>query len=156
MSHRTTRKRSRLTPAELMTQYLDDRNDELLDAVVTAAALVARADGRIEPAERGLLIDFLDRNGFLSVFTRNEILDAFELRVSELDEAQGAEIAVDSLGRLAGRSPARLVIGAGKHIAAANGQSHPVERHMLQLIRHALGRGPAPSVPSLDETGGAR
>ena len=38
MSHRTTRKRSRLTPAELMTQYLDDRNDELLDAVVTSAA----------------------------------------------------------------------------------------------------------------------
>ena len=156
MSHRTTRKRSRLTPAELMTQYLDDRNDELLDAVVTAAALVARADGRIEPAERGLLVDFMDRNGFLSVFTRNEILDAFERRVRELDEAQGAEIAVDSLGRLAGRSPARLVIGAGKHVAAANGQSHPVERHMLQLIRHALGRAPAPSVPSLDETGGAR
>ena len=156
MSYRSTRKRSPLTPAELMAQYLDDRNDELLDAVVTAAALVARADGRIEPAERGLLIDFLDRNGFLSVFTRNQILDAFERRVRELDGERGAEAAVDSLGRLAGRSPARLVIGAGRHIAAANGGSHPVERHMLELIRHALGRGPAPALPSLDGTGGAR
>ena len=156
MFHRNTRKRSRLTPAELMAQYLDDRNEELLDAVVTAAALVARADGRIEPAERGLLVDFLDRNGFLSVFTRNEILDAFERRVRELDEERGAETAVDSLGRLAGRSPARLVIGAGKHIAAANGHAHPVEQHMLQLIRHALGRGPAPSVPAPDGSGGAR
>jgi tellurite resistance protein len=139
-----------------MAQYLDDRNDELLDAVVTAAALVARADGRIEPAERGLLVDFLDRNGFLSVFTRNEILDAFERRLRDLDEERGAETAVDSLGRLAGRSPARLVIGAGKHIAAANGHSHPVERHMLQLIRYALGRGPAPTAPSLDGAGEAR
>jgi tellurite resistance protein len=156
MSHRNTHKRSRLTPAEVMAQYLDDRNDELLDAVVTAAALVARADGRIEAAERGLLVDFLDRNGFLSIFTRNEILDAFERRVRELGEERGAETAVDSLGRLAGRSPARLVIGAGKHIAAANGRSHPVERHMLELIRHALGRGPAPTAPSLEGTGGAR
>ena len=156
MSHRNTRRRSRLTPAEVMAQYLDDRNDELLDAVVTAAALVARADGRIEPAERGLLVDFLDRNGFLSVFTRDEILDAFDRRVHQLGEERGAETAVDSLGRLAGRSPARLVIGAGKHIAAANGNSHPVERHMLQLIRYALGRGSAPSATSLDGTGGAR
>jgi tellurite resistance protein len=156
MSHRNTRKRSRLTPAEVMAQYLDDRNDELLDAVVTAAALVARADGRIEPAERGLLVDFMDRNGFLSIFTRSEIHDAFERRLRELDQERGAELAVDSLGRLAGRSPARLVIGAGRHVAAANGQAHPVEQHMLQLIRHALGRGPAPSVPGVDGTGGAR
>lgn len=156
MSHRNTRKRSRLTPAEVMAQYLDDRNDELLDAVVTAAALVARADGRVEPAERGLLVDFMDRNGFLSVFTRREIHDAFERRLRELDEERGAETAVDSLGRLAGRLPARLVIGAGRHIARANGRAHPGERHMLELIRHALGRGPAPSAPSVDTAGGAR
>lgn len=148
--------RNRLTPAEIMAAYLDDRNDELLDAVVTAAALVARADGRIEPVERGLLLDFMDRNGFLSVFTGSEILDAFERRVRQFDEHGGAEAAVDDLGRLAGRSPARLVIGVGKHIAAANGQPHPRELQILQLIRHALGIPPAPSAGSLHRTGGAR
>lgn len=145
MPNRNTRNRLRMTPAEVMAAYLDDRNDELLDAVVTAAALVARADGRIEPAEGGLLVDFMDRNGFLSVFTRREILDAFERRVRQLDEHDSADAAVAGLGRLAGRSPARLVIGAGRQVAAADGHFHPGERHMLQLIRHALGT--APSAP---------
>lgn len=150
MPNRNTR--NRLTPAEIMAAYLDDRNDELLDAVVTAAALVARADGRIEPVERGLLLDFMDRNGFLSVFTSSEILDAFERRVRHFDERGGAEEAVDDLGRLAGRSPARLVIGAGKRVAAADGHLHPRELHCLQRIRRALA---APPAPNLDRTGGA-
>jgi tellurite resistance protein len=152
MPNRKTRNHLRQTPAAIMAAYLNDRNDDLLDAVVTAAALVARADGRIEPVERGLLLDFMDRNGFLSVFTRDEILDAFERRVRQFDEEGGAEAAVDSLGRLAGRSPVRLVIGAGKHVAAADGHLHPRELHILQRIRRALG---APSAPNLQRTGGA-
>ena len=143
MANRNTR--NRLTPAEIMAAYLDDRNDELLDAVVTAAAVVARADGRITPVERGLLLDFMDRNGFLSVFTCSEILDAFERRVRQFDERGGAEEAVDDLGRLAGRSPARLVIAAGKRVAAAAGHLHPRELHILQRIRRALAAPPAPS-----------
>lgn len=150
MPNRNTR--NRLTPAEIMAAYLDDRNDELLDAVVTAAAVVARADGRITPVERGLLLDFMDRNGFLSVFTCSEILDAFERRVRQFDERGGAEEAVDDLGRLAGRSPARLVIAAGKRVAAADGHLHPRELHILQRIRRALA---APPAPSPERTGGA-
>jgi tellurite resistance protein len=143
MANRDTRKRSPMTPAQIVAAYLDDRDDELRDAVVTAAALVARADGRVEPAERGLLVDFMDRNGLLSVFTRHEILDAFECRVRQLDEHGGADAAVAALGRLAGRSPARFVIGAGKQVAAADGHFHPDELHMLRLIRHVLSTAPA-------------
>ena len=150
MPNRNTR--NRLTPAEVMAAHLDDRNDELLDAVVTVAALVARADGRIEPVERGLLLDFMDRNGFLSVFTRSEILDAFDRRVRQFDECGGAEAAVDDLGRLAGRSPARLVIGAGKRVAAADGHLHPSEARVLQRIRRALA---APPASNLHRTGAA-
>jgi tellurite resistance protein len=140
-----------MTPAELIAAYLDARNDELLDAVVTAAALVARADGRIEPVERGLLLDFMDRNGFLSVFTRAEILDAFERRVREFDEPGVAEVAVDELRRLAGRSPAHLVIGAGKRVAAADGRLHVDERHALKRIRAALAARPPRPRPRLAE-----
>lgn len=142
MPKRNTRNRRHMTPAEIVATYLDDRNDELLDAVVTAAALVARADGRIEPAERGLLVDFLDRNGFLSVFSPREILDAFERRVRQLDEPGAAEAAVDGMGRLAGRSPARLVLGAGKRVAAADGRLHAGERRVLKRLRAALAARP--------------
>src|SRR5689334_19985715 len=69
MPKRNARAHEPLSPAAAMAAYLDDRNDELLDAVATVAALVARVDGRIDAVERGLLIDVMDRNGFLGVFS---------------------------------------------------------------------------------------
>src|SRR3954467_1777889 len=69
MSNREGPNRWGMTRAEITAAYADDREDELLSAVGTAAALVARSDGRVAPAERGELLDFLDRKGFLLVFT---------------------------------------------------------------------------------------
>lgn len=72
MRNRDTRHRFRAKPAEMMSRYRDEREDELLDAVVTAVTLVARADGRIDTAERCQLLDFLERKGILKVFTPAE------------------------------------------------------------------------------------
>jgi tellurite resistance protein len=127
---------------------MDDRDSELLDAVITAAALVARADSWIEPVERRQLLDFLRRKGLLSVFSRAEILDAFERRIRELEERRGAEMAVGSLGRFAGRSPARLVVDASQEIAAADRHLDPREQHILQLIRITLRRPLAAASPT--------
>jgi hypothetical protein len=80
MLNRNTRNRVAMTQAEIMAAYMDDRDDELLDAVVTAAALVTGADGCIEPVERSQLLDFLCRNGLMSVVTSAEMLDFFERR----------------------------------------------------------------------------
>ena len=138
MPNRNTRNRSGMTQAEILAAYMDDSDDELLDAVVTAAALVARADGWIEPVERNHLLDFLNRNGLLSVFTRGEILEVFDSRIRQIDERNGVEAAVDSLWRLAGRSRARLAVHAGECIAAADGHLHPRELQVLHLLRVAL------------------
>jgi tellurite resistance protein len=138
MPKRTSRNGVDVSHADAMAAYLADRDDELLDAVVTAAALVARADGWVDPAERSRLLDFLNNAGLLSVFTRAEILDTFESRVRQLDEPSGARMAADCFARLAGRSPARLVVEAGEHVAAADGHLHPRELQILRLIRVAL------------------
>jgi tellurite resistance protein len=97
MPHRHTRDRSGPTTAEITAAYMDDREDELLDAAVTAAVLTARADGAVEPAERSEMLDVLRRNGLLSVFTRFDILDAFDSRLRQLERDDGVEAAVDSL-----------------------------------------------------------
>jgi tellurite resistance protein len=136
--NRTSRNRWGMTRAEITAAYSDDREDELLDAAVTAAALVARADGRVEPVERGEMLDFLDRNGFLSVFTRADVLDPFEARVRQLGEGSCATSVVDSLRPLAGRSPAHLVIALGERVAAADNHFHSRESQVLQLIRLVL------------------
>jgi tellurite resistance protein len=132
------RKYLSMTQARLAA-YMHDRADELFDAIITAAAMVARADGRIDPVERSALLGFLNRNGFLAVFTRGEVLDAFEDRTRQLAERCGAEVALGGLRRFAGRSLARLVVNAGTHVAGADGRLHPGELRTLALIRFALG-----------------
>src|SRR5262249_40744609 len=139
MPSRNTCKYLSMTEAGLAA-YMPDRADELFDAIITAAAMVARADGWIDPVERSQLLGFLNRNGLLAVFTREEALDAFEDRTRQLAERCGAEVAIGRLRRLAGRSLARLVVDAGTHVAAADGRLHPGELHTLELIRIALGR----------------
>jgi len=74
MPSRNTCKYLSMTQAGLAA-YMHDRADELFDAIITAAAMVARADGWIDPVERSQLLGFLNRNGFLAVFTREEVLD---------------------------------------------------------------------------------
>jgi tellurite resistance protein len=148
MPNRNARNRWGMTRTEIAAAYMDDREDELLDAVVTAAALVARADGRIAPVERGELLDFLDRSGFLSVFTRSDVLNAFDRRVRCFEAHGAAEDAIDGLGRLARSLPARLVVEAAERVAAADRQIHPDEVHVLKQIRTALGAPSSRFAPS--------
>jgi len=78
------------------------------------------------PSNAANLLGFLNRNGFLAVFTREEVLDAFEDRTRQLAERCGAEVAIGRLRRLAGRSLARLVVDAGTHIAPRTAVFTPV------------------------------
>jgi tellurite resistance protein len=137
-----------MTPAGIIFASLGDLENELLDAVVTAAALVARADGWVDPVEREQLLDFLDLNEFMSGFTRAEILDAFERRIRELRAPDGTLAALGRLQRQSARSLARsltsLVVDASEQVAAADCRLDPREQRMLQLIRAALGLHPSP------------
>ncbi|HEX5420804.1 MAG TPA: TerB family tellurite resistance protein [Gammaproteobacteria bacterium] len=147
MPNRYTRNRSGMSAAEITAAYMDDREDELLDAAIAAAVLVARADGSVEPVERNEMLDVLRRNGLLSVLTRFDLLDAFESRLRQIEEHGGIEGAVDSLARLAGRSPAWLVVETGERVAAADRHVHGRELQMLRLIRIALSRRSQPERP---------
>jgi tellurite resistance protein len=138
MANQHTRNRLVAMESAISASSGDKRHAELLDGVVTASALVARSDGRIAPAEREMLVDFLDRKGLLSVFTRGEILEAFDRRLSQIEELTGIEAAVGSLKRFAGRSLARVVIDAARHVAVADGQLQSREIHLLCLIHIAL------------------
>jgi tellurite resistance protein len=141
-----------MTPVGIIAASLRDLENELLDAVVTTAALVARADGWVDPVEREQLLDFLDVNEFMSVFTRAEILDAFERRIRELREPDGAVAALGRLRRQSGgslaRSLASLVVDVGEQVAAADCRLDPREQRILQLIRITLRVHPLPSAPT--------
>jgi tellurite resistance protein len=132
-------------PAETRLAYLEYCEDELLDAVATAAALVALSDGRAEPVESGQLVDFLDRSEFLSIFTRGEISDAFERRSRELREPGASIRALQQLALHANRPLARMIIDVGDEVAIADGRLDPREQRMLRLIRVMLAAISAPA-----------
>jgi tellurite resistance protein len=53
--------RSNTTTAELVADYLDQRDEEVMQALVTAGAFVAFADGRVEAIERDELVNYIHR-----------------------------------------------------------------------------------------------
>jgi len=53
--------RSSATTAEHMADRLDNRDEDVMQGLVTAGALVALADGRVEEVERDELLNFIDR-----------------------------------------------------------------------------------------------
>ncbi|GGF37901.1 hypothetical protein GCM10011611_50370 [Aliidongia dinghuensis] len=127
------------SPSDLSRAHQDYREEELLDALVTAAALVARADGWVEPAERRQFLDFLKQHGLLAAFAEAEVMDIFEGRLRQLGEPMGVAAAVASLEALAGRAPARLVRELAELIAVSDDHLHHRELQILRLIRVALG-----------------
>jgi tellurite resistance protein len=126
------------TAAEMMAAYWEAHEDELVNAVITAAALVARADGRADAVEYDRLEDFLTRNGILSAVTPAAIRELFERRVREQDDPKTAMIALRQLGYHAERPLARVIIDAGEEITAADCRIDPRERRILQLLRIIL------------------
>ncbi len=149
MSSRNIDYRLNARPADVMAGYLVTRKDEVLDAVVTAAALVAGADRWVDPAERDRLFDFLARNQLMSA-TPPELRDAFERRAREVREPGGVVAAVNRLGRrcMGQSSLARLVLQVGQEVAVADSRLDPREIRVLELIRTALRGHGAPSATS--------
>ena len=140
-------------PTEIMAAYLEYREDELLDVVVTAAALMARADGTLQPVERHHLVSVLVDEEFLFVFTREEILEVFERKLGELRKADGLMAAVERLRRFAGRPPAGLVTTVAEEIAAADCRLDRHEQRMLKLIRTALSLPLSPAISGRGRAG---
>ena len=127
----------KIAPAEVIAGYVGSRKSEMLDAVITAAALVAQADRWVDRAERHQLIDFLERKRLLPV-TRFDVRDAFERRVRELREPGGIVTALDRLGRGNGRALAEFALEAAHEIAAADDQLDPREIRALNLLQATL------------------
>jgi tellurite resistance protein len=136
-THRPRRPLSATWP-DLMAGHLDRRDRETMEALITAGALVACADGWVDGSERGHLLDFIRQQGLLTHIASREILDAFDGRLRQLEQPCGPQAAMARLRPLAGWSRAGLVVDAAAIIAAADGEIHPGELRALRRIRAAL------------------
>jgi len=130
--------RSRATSAEITGVPRDPRDEEVMQALVTAGALVALSDGRVEAAERDELVNFIDQQGFVPTISRQEIAEAFGKRVRQLEDRRGVSVIVENFRPLAGLSLASVVVRTAERVAAADSKIHPAELQAIQLIRSVM------------------
>ena len=126
---------SKTSAAELTAGSLDHGDEELMQALVTAGALVALSDGRPEAVERDELVNFIDQRGFVPTISRHKIAEAFDNRLLQLQDRHSANIIAETLRPLAGLSLASVVIRSAERVAFADRKIHPGELRALELIR---------------------
>ena len=107
----------------------------MLQALATAGALVALADGHSEDVERDELVSFVHRQDFASTISRHGIAKVFDSRVRQLEENYSPNLIMEALGPLAGLSLASVVVRTAERVAAADRKIHPGELQALKLIR---------------------
>lgn len=127
-----------IAAAEVAADCLDRRDEEIMQALVTAGALVALADGRVESVERDELVNFIDRQGFAPTISQRAVADAFDNRVQQVGKRDGADAILQAFRPLSGLSLASVVVRTAERVAAADRKIHPGELQILNLIRLML------------------
>jgi len=112
-----------------------------VQAVVTACAMIACADGHVAVKERRSLLRFLRHHGALARFGRAPVLAAFDVAVREAAPMTLDQICdvADRLRDVAGMPGAPLVAHAAAHVALADGITWPQEIALLDVIRDRVG-----------------
>lgn len=118
-----------------------------MDAVVTACALVAQADGWVTPDERKRMIDRMRRSPAIAFFGVDEVVLAFEaLKIRfDHDPDEAEAMAEDAISKLRGQSgPSRLLIETACSVAEADGGFDAEEREVILRLCGILHLDPAP------------
>ena len=125
----------------------DTNEDKLLiDAIMAAAALVAAADGEVEPEERQYVLNTLETLNILEqAGVRAEDaygnFDAHCARLASGGEDGVAEV-LDVVAKIAAnRKGAELLVGIGEAVSAADGEMEPAEEARIGEIRRLLNVG---------------
>ncbi|EHQ88864.1 TerD family protein [Desulfosporosinus youngiae] len=110
---------------------------DLTEALVAGSALVALADGVIEPAERQKLIDYFRTSQEMRGININEVDSRFNYYIQRIqsDHMLGKAEALRTIGKLASKpEAARLVVRLCCAIGFADGEFAPVEKQVVEEI----------------------
>ncbi|MDH6224513.1 TerB family tellurite resistance protein [Streptomyces sp. MJP52] len=116
------------------------------DASMAMCALVAAADGHVDPAERQRVESLILGNEVLQNFPPEQLRQRFNKHVDRLtrDFPQGRAEALQDIARTAGKpTEARAVIQIGMVVAGADGDFSQPEQMILREACGALGVSPA-------------
>lgn len=117
------------------------RQQDLLDALVAACAVVAYADGRADDRERQRLLGMMRRIPLLEGFSRDDLADEFSRheRAFEADPVQARKQALALISTLKpNTTEMRTLLNSCDDVLRADGIAHPLEYEALSAIGRAL------------------
>lgn len=143
MPHPTQRRpEARYSEHEVKSEAGTAGRDRLMEAMVAACALVARADGVIDESERRRIFRMLLTVPVFKGFSKDAIaaeLERQERRFS-YEPYSAHDRALDVIEALqASPGEARLLLSACHEVLLADGRDHPAEYKALSEIGRALG-----------------
>ncbi|MFB7088272.1 tellurite resistance TerB family protein [Streptomyces sp. NPDC056296] len=116
------------------------------DASMAMCALVAAADGQVEPAERQRVEELIVSNEVLQNFPADQLRQRFNQHVDKLvaNFEMGKSEALQVIAKAAKKpAEARAVIQTGMVIAGADGVFEPSEQYAIREACTALGVAPS-------------
>ncbi|WP_307544185.1 tellurite resistance TerB family protein [Streptomyces sp. V3I8] len=116
------------------------------DASMAMCALVAAADGRVEPAERQRVEELIVSNEVLQNFPADQLRQRFNQHVDRLtgNFEQGKAEALRDIAKAAKKpAEARAVIQTGMVVAGADGHFEASEQYVIRDACTTLGLSPA-------------
>ncbi len=118
---------------------------DLTEALVAGSALVATADGIIDPSEREKLIEYFRTSQEMRGININEVDSRFSYFVQRIqsDQMMGKAEALRAIGKLASKpDAARLVVRLCCAIGFADGEFAPVEKRIVEEISREVNLDP--------------
>jgi tellurite resistance protein TerB len=130
----------------LKTEVSKFKNNDFASASMAICALIAAADGKIDPAERQKTAGFIINNETLKVFNASDLKTKFDFFCNKLesDFDFGKIEAIQAISKLRGKQDqARAMLQVGVIIGGADGNFDDHEKRALREACNAVGINPS-------------
>lgn len=119
------------------------RDASAVNASLAIVALVAGADGEVEPEERKAGAEFVRKGTLFQSFDRTKLASTLEDYYGKATNEILREDLFDVIRKVKGTDQARTVVKIGIGIANADGDFEPQEKEILKEVCGVLGLNPA-------------
>jgi tellurite resistance protein len=122
---------------EISGEFRDpfDCDEHVVKALITVAAFVALADGRLDGIERDEAVNYIDRRHLAPTISRQRVAEFFDARARQLDDRDFADLIAEALRPMAALSLTFDVVRIAELVAAADRHIDPNEARVISLIR---------------------
>lgn len=130
------------TKQGLTDQVKKFKNKDLMDAITAGCAMVAGADGKIDPAEKQKMAGYMSRSDELKVFEMSDVIARFNHHASniEFDAMIGKQEALKIISKFSSKNDVgRVIVSVCCAIGAADGDFDQQEKDVVRDICNALG-----------------